>query len=54
MPVNEAFAEAVADEVEAVGGTALVMLHDYHLYLVADRVRERCPDALISQFIHIP
>jgi trehalose 6-phosphate synthase len=30
------------------------MLHDYHFYLVADRVRERCPDALISQFIHIP
>ena len=54
VPVNLAFADAVADEVEAAGGTALVMLHDYHFYLVADRVRERCPDALISQFIHIP
>jgi trehalose 6-phosphate synthase len=54
VPVNRAFAEAVADEVDAVGGRALVMLHDYHFYLVADHVRERCPDALISQFIHIP
>jgi len=54
VPVNEAFADAVADEVQAAGGDALVMLHDYHFYLVAGRVRERCPDALISQFIHIP
>ena len=54
VPVNEAFADAVADEVQAAGGSALVMLHDYHFYLVADRVRERCPDALISHFIHIP
>jgi len=43
VPVNAAFAEAVADQVEAAGGAALVMLHDYHFYLVADRVRERCP-----------
>jgi trehalose 6-phosphate synthase len=54
VPVNAAFADAVADEVEAAGGEALVMLHDYHFYLVAERVRERCPDALVSQFIHIP
>jgi trehalose 6-phosphate synthase len=54
VPVNEAFADAVADQVDAAGGEALVMLHDYHFYLVADRVRERCPGALISQFIHIP
>ncbi|HEY8581495.1 MAG TPA: trehalose-6-phosphate synthase, partial [Capillimicrobium sp.] len=54
VPVNEAFADAVADEVEAAGGSALVMLHDYHFYLVADRVRERCPEALISLFVHIP
>ena len=40
VPVNRAFAEAVADEVDAVGGRALVMLHDYHFYLVPERVRE--------------
>ena len=54
VPVNEAFADAVAEEVEAAGADALVMLHDYHFYLVPERVRERCPGALISHFIHIP
>src|ERR1700709_1526992 len=52
--VNLIFADAVADEVEARGGHALVMIQDYHFYLVAQRVRERCPDALLSHFIHIP
>jgi trehalose 6-phosphate synthase len=52
--VNLIFADAVADEVEARGGHALVMIQDYHFYMVAQRVRERCPDALLSHFIHIP
>jgi trehalose 6-phosphate synthase len=52
--VNRSFADAVADEVDARGGKALVMLQDYHFYLVAERVRERCPEALLSHFIHIP
>jgi trehalose 6-phosphate synthase len=54
VPVNEAFADAVAEEVEAAGGTALVMLHDYHFYLVPERVPRALPRALISHFIHIP
>jgi trehalose 6-phosphate synthase len=52
--VNRIFADAVADEVQARGGRALVMIQDYHFYMVAERVRERCPDALLSHFIHIP
>jgi trehalose 6-phosphate synthase len=52
--VNRVFADVVADEVQARGGRALVMIQDYHFYLVAERVRERCPDALLSHFIHIP
>jgi trehalose 6-phosphate synthase len=52
--VNRVFADAVADEVQARGGRALVMIQDYHFYLVAEHVRERCPDALLSHFIHIP
>jgi trehalose 6-phosphate synthase len=52
--VNSAFADAVAEEVEARGGRALVMLQDYHFYLVAGDVRKRCPDALLSHFVHIP
>ena len=54
VPVNEQFADAVAEEVEALGGRATVMLQDYHFYLVAERVRARCPDAFLHHFIHIP
>lgn len=52
--VNRQFAAAVADEVEERGGRAIVMLQDYHFYLVGELVRERCPDAVISHFVHIP
>ena len=52
--VNRAFADAVVEEVRARGGRALVMLHDYHFYLVGREVRERCPEALLSFFLHIP
>ncbi|MGI8681793.1 MAG: alpha,alpha-trehalose-phosphate synthase (UDP-forming) [Mycobacteriales bacterium] len=54
VAVNELFADAVVERVQSYGGKALVMLHDYHFYLVADRVRERCPDARITHFTHIP
>lgn len=54
IAVNEVFADAVVSRVTAHGGRALVMLHDYHFYLVAARVRERCPEALITHFTHIP
>jgi trehalose 6-phosphate synthase len=30
------------------------MLHDYHFYLVGREVRGRCPEALLSFFLHIP
>ena len=54
VAVNRQFAEAVADEVDARGGRAVVMLQDYHFYLVGEQVRRRCPDAVISHFVHIP
>jgi trehalose 6-phosphate synthase len=54
VAVNQAFADEVVAQVQARGGRALVMIHDYHLYLVADQVRARCPEALISFFLHIP
>jgi trehalose 6-phosphate synthase len=54
VAVNRQFADAVADEVESRGGRAIVMLQDYHFYLVGEQVRERCPDAVISHFVHIP
>jgi trehalose 6-phosphate synthase len=31
-----------------------VFFHDYQLYLAPRLVRERAPDALLSQFVHIP
>ena len=54
VAVNRLFADAVVSEVQARGGRALVMLHDYHFYLVARKVRERCPEAVLSFFLHIP
>jgi len=53
-PVNAKFADTVAEEVEARGGRATVMLQDYHFYLVAGQVRARCPDVFLHHFIHIP
>ncbi len=53
-PANAAFADAVVAELDRRGDEAIVMLHDYHLYLVAHEVRRRRPDAFLHHFIHIP
>jgi trehalose 6-phosphate synthase len=52
--VNETIADAICKEIERESSKALVMLHDYHLYLVSAHVRERHPDIAMQQFIHIP
>ncbi len=54
VPVNQAFADAVIEEVEACGGHATVMVQDYHFYLVPELVRARCPGAFLHHFVHIP
>jgi trehalose 6-phosphate synthase len=55
LPVNERFAEAVASEIAAGGqDDALVMVHDYQLFLVPRAVRARCPRARVQHFTHIP
>jgi trehalose 6-phosphate synthase len=51
--VNEGFAEAVLEELEAEPEAA-VFFHDYHLYLAPRFVREEAPDALLAHFVHIP
>ena len=51
--VNEAFAEAVLEELE-LEPDAAVFFHDYHLYLAPKLVRERAPDALLVHFVHVP
>jgi trehalose 6-phosphate synthase len=52
--VNARFATAVAEEVEARGARATVMVQDYHLYLVPAQVRARCPEVFLHHFVHIP
>jgi trehalose 6-phosphate synthase len=52
--VNAAIAEAVIAEIEREPSKALVMLHDYHLYLASAMIRERHPGIAMQQFIHIP
>ena len=54
VPVNARFADAVVEEVEARRGQATVMVQDYHLYLVPQMVRDRCPDVFLHHFVHIP
>jgi trehalose 6-phosphate synthase len=54
VAVNEQFADAVVDEVHRLGGEAIVLLQDYHFYLVGELVRRRCPGTVISHFVHIP
>jgi trehalose 6-phosphate synthase len=53
LPVNATFADAVVTELERQPD-ASVFFHDYHLYLAPRLVRARCPDALMSHFVHIP
>jgi len=53
--LNLTFANTIHRAAElAKSERPIVMLQDYHLYLVAALVRERLPHALIQQFIHIP
>ena len=50
--VNQDLANAVLEEIE--GSEAVVMLHDYHLYLAPRFIREQRPDVFLHHFIHIP
>ena len=52
--VNRRFAEVVAEEVDAAGGDAVVMVHDYHFYLLPAEVRRHCPGVVLHHFVHIP
>ena len=54
VEVNRSFAEAVIEEVEACGGEATVMVHDYHFYLLPELVRSKCPQVFLHHFVHIP
>lgn len=51
---NQAIAEAVCAEIESETTRPIVMLHDYHLYLAPQMIRQRHPTLVMQQFIHIP
>ncbi|HEX2142786.1 MAG TPA: trehalose-6-phosphate synthase, partial [Candidatus Limnocylindria bacterium] len=53
VPVNRSFGEALLREV-GNDPEPRIMLHDYHLYLAADLIRQERPRALLSHFTHIP
>ncbi len=53
--LNDAFANTIVRAAAVAGSDRpLVLLQDYHLYLVAALVRERLPGATLQQFVHIP
>jgi trehalose 6-phosphate synthase len=54
LPVNQAFAEAVVEEIAGDGSDTQVMLHDYHLYLAPRIIRAARPMAALQHFVHIP
>jgi trehalose 6-phosphate synthase len=51
---NRAIADAVITEVEREESTAVVMMHDYHLYLAPAMIRKDLPHVTMQHFIHIP
>lgn len=52
-PANRLLADAAVDAARDVQ-RPVFLLQDYHLYLAAERIRARRPDATILHFTHIP
>jgi trehalose 6-phosphate synthase len=52
-PVNEAFADMLVREVAGLR-EPVVLVQDYHLYLVPKLLRQRIPRARLQHFTHIP
>ncbi|HEU0316295.1 MAG TPA: trehalose-6-phosphate synthase [Solirubrobacteraceae bacterium] len=51
--VNEDLARAVIEEIDGTPDP-VVMVHDYHLYLLPAMVRAARPDVFLHHFVHIP
>lgn len=54
VDVNRQFADEVLAAAEQCEAEPIIMLQDYHLYLCPGFIRERRPEAIIQQFVHIP
>lgn len=52
--VNQMFCDEIIAALDEFDPAPIVMLQDYHLYLVGGFIREKRPNAIIQQFVHIP
>jgi len=51
--VNEDLAHAVLEEIDGIS-SPVVMVHDYHLYVLPALIRRERPDVFLHHFVHIP
>ena len=54
VAVNHLFVDEILAACEQCVDSPIIMLQDYHLYLVAGLIRERKPNAVLQHFVHIP
>ena len=54
VEVNRLLAQRVIELAAKADRTPLVMMQDYHLYLLPGFIRERLPSATLQHFVHIP
>jgi trehalose 6-phosphate synthase len=54
VEVNQRFADQVVETISSMPGGAIVMVHDYHFYLVPKLVRDADPSVFVHFFVHIP
>ena len=54
VQVNKAFAQEIIQEAQANSNSPIVMIHDYHLYLAPEYIRNVLHDSIIQHFTHIP
>jgi trehalose 6-phosphate synthase len=52
--VNSRFADVVTDVVKGMSTPPLLWVQDYHLMLLPEMLRRRCPDSPLGYFLHIP
>jgi trehalose 6-phosphate synthase len=54
VEVNQRFADTVVDTASDLAPGSVVMMHDYHFYLVPKLVRDAGVDVFLHFFVHIP
>lgn len=54
VAVNRLFADTIVEEARRDGRPPVILLQDYHLYLVPAMLRRDLPTAVLQLFVHIP